>query len=256
MPKNIVLDDVIIVGFTTQPRDDAEKYIAGLESVQITDAERSRLRLEASATPHLCELESVTIHRLKAEGSRESAYFTRIAQTLPLGPRIAKQMLEWYPLMYNDKTGERESYADAHHIFHCFDHNLFPILVTLECAEQTENKFPRQLFSDLWSQNVMEDILPTEFCKSVPIDLALKRLGIRLSDDLVFAPGLDADEDALALAQIIQKLNLYPYLNKQIAALVEEQLGMATTKTQPKPTAKAAPVSTKKKLKPKKKVAA
>ena len=256
MPKE-VLDELVVIGFQTQPRDDAEKYITGIQSHLMADSEKSALRLAASTTPYLCEIESVVMHLISPERGTETVCLAKPENYKGLiGPRFVKQFMDWFPLLFKDNGGV--DYTGGHPVMVGFDIDLFTILVGLESAEQKENPCPCALVGGIWNEDIRELLLPEKYCKKVPVDLAIKRLGITTMDNLGYVPGLDAKEDAMITLQAVAKLNTMPYLNKKIKLLVEsiindEVLPAEIPVTKAQPTAK--PTTTKGKFKPKKAVA-
>lgn len=220
MPRQEVLDELVVIGFQTQPRDDAEKYIAGIQSHLMPDSEKATLRMAASTTPYLCEIEAVTMHLVSKERGTESVHLQKPDNYKGLlGPRFVKQMLDWFPLLFTDNGGI--DYAGGHPVMVGFDIDLFTTLVGFECAEQKDNTCPCALVGGLWNEDVRKLMLPEAYCGKVPVDLAIKRLGITTMDNLGYVPGLDAVEDAMISLQAVVKFNTLPYLNKKIKLLVE-----------------------------------
>lgn len=216
---------LVIVGYTTQPREDADVYLEQMQSHMMTAAAKSALRLKAATTPHLAELESIFMLNI-LDDQMQTFSLTANEDRKLIGATVVHQLEVWFPMGCEDL-----------HIAG-LNTKLFTTLVQHEHIESCDDMVLTPTFAPEQILDVESIILPRPECEKIPLDLVVRRFDLKMLDDLAFAPGLDAKADALVAAQLVQKLCLFRLVDNGIDLAVKHLMASRTETKVSAPTKK------------------
>lgn len=261
--------DILLVGYTARPREDAELFIPDFQANKGTkDAELREKQIEMkrlsfmadmATKPYVGELERVCLVLVDEENATESKCIELDRDELgqPLSDVVANTLKSWFKGRF-DTDG---NYTGMPVRPLGFDIRTFVKMLSLECAESGNNILPHSLWYNAEYRDVKNMVLPSPECDGLNLDVVISRLGIAMPEKMVYEPGDDATLDVMVTAAIVRRLNLFPRLNtaldhvastllkKQTSHMAQCGLSAATDnlrETLPTSTAVAAPAAKRK----------
>lgn len=229
--------DVVLVGYTTRAREDAQQYIPAFEANKgVKDAETKERQIEAKRAsflvdinnkPYLGELDQVYMAVASELDTTKHVIYDRDEVGHLLGPSIANSLQTWFGERFNKDTGE---YTGDPIRFVGFGIREFMKMLALECAEYGDSILPHAVWYNTDYRDVRSMVLPSPECDHLTMDVVLERFNIPTPDGFVFEPGDSAQLDAMVAAECIRKLNIFPSSNLPLARLarsIRHDLGVS-----------------------------